>query len=241
MAIVYTHMKPENKEIYYVGIGNKESRAYHKGSRSDIWKRHYNKYGLIVDILCKDISIEEAKNIEKYLISFYGKKQLCNRTDGGEGFFGGKHSEETKKIIKEKNIGKKANEETLLKMSLSSKGHNRRPIGTWKQSAEAKSKISNAFKDKKRSEYFCKQVKKSKQGYKPHENTLKKSVEARKEKAVLIKETTTNFVGKIWDIEDYFNITRRAVYSNLKTNLPISKSTWKGLNFIKEPTTNTTL
>lgn len=39
MAVVYAHMKPENKEIYYVGIGNNESRAYHKGSRSDIWKK----------------------------------------------------------------------------------------------------------------------------------------------------------------------------------------------------------
>jgi|688.fasta_scaffold898383_1 hypothetical protein len=237
MAIVYTHMKLDNKEIYYIGIGNKESRAYHKGSRSDIWKRYYNKYGLIVDILCKDISIEEAKNIEKYLISFYGKKQLCNRTDGGEGFFGGKHSEETKLKISNFNKGKKASEETLLKMSLSSKGHNRRPKGTWKQNSEAKSKISKAFKGKKRSEYFCQQVKKSKQGYKLHKNTLDKSVEVRKEKAVLIREINSNFIGKVWDMEKEFNISRRAVYSNLKTNLPISKSTWKGLNFIKELTT----
>jgi hypothetical protein len=230
-------MKPDNKEVYYVGIGNKEIRAYHKGSRSDIWKRYYNKYGLLVDILCKNISIEEAKNIEKYLISFYGKNQLCNRTDGGEGFFGGKHSEETKLKIINANKGRKASEETKLKMSLSSKGHNRRPKGTWKQSDESKSKISNSVKGKKKSKYFCEQVKKSKQGYKPHKNTLEKSVEVRREKAVLIKEVNSGFVGKIWEIEKQFNISRSAVYKNLKTNLPILKHTWKGLNFIKEQLT----
>jgi len=58
MAVVYTHMKKDSREIYYVGIGKDRSRAYHKGARSEIWSRYYNKYGLIVDILCEDIQLE---------------------------------------------------------------------------------------------------------------------------------------------------------------------------------------
>jgi hypothetical protein len=140
MAVVYAHMKKDSREIYYIGIGNDVKRAYHTGCRSELWKRYYKKHGLIVDILCSDIDISSAKEVEKFLIAHYGKTQLCNRTDGGEGFFGGKHTEEAKKKISEQKKGSKPSAETRLKMSLASKGHNRRPVNSWSQSEEAKAK-----------------------------------------------------------------------------------------------------
>ena len=237
MAVVYAHMKKDSREIYYIGIGNDVKRAYHTGCRSELWKKYYRKYGLIVDILCSDIDIPTAKEVEKFLIAQYGKKQLCNRTDGGEGFFGGKHTEETKQKIREKNIGRKPNKETLIKMSMASKGHNRRPIGFWTQSEEAKKKIGEAFKGKKRREFFCQRVKESKSGYKPAKSTIDASVKSRKDKACLIQELTTGFIGKIWDIETKFKINRRAIYYNCQLMKPITKGIGKGLQFQKITTT----
>ena len=230
-------MKKESREIYYIGIGQDIKRAYHKGARSEIWKRHYAKYGLIVDILCNDINLEAARDIEKFLITQYGKKQLCNRTDGGEGFFGGKHSEETKRIISEKTKGRKASKETLLKMSSSAKGHNRRPKGTWKQSEEAKEKLSKIFKGKKMSEQFCQKVKKSKIGYKPAKVTIEAAARKKKENAYLIIENKTGFIGNIFDIVDRFKLNNSHIYKLCKRKEPIQYGPNKGLDFNKYNTT----
>ena len=104
-------------------------------------------------------------------------------------------------------------------------------------SEESRAKMSKAqtgvWKGKKRSEYFCQKVKEAKKGYRPHPSSWENSAKLKKENATLIKELTTGFVGKIWEVEDRFNIDRRAVYSNYKHNSPISKFTWEGLNFVK--------
>jgi hypothetical protein len=89
------------------------------------------------------------------------------------------------------------------------------------------------WKGKKRSEYFCKRAKESKVGYRPTDEAIANGVKARKEKAILIKELTTGFVGKIWDIEQRFSIDRKAVYSNYRHDKPISKLKFEGLNFVK--------
>lgn len=223
-------MKPHNKEVFYVGIGNNVKRAYHFGSRSEIWKHYYRKYGVLVDILCADIDLNSAKEMEKWLIAYYGKKQLCNRTDGGEGAFGLKHSDETKRKISEKNKGRVLSKEHIAKIVAKTKGH---PNYNLSHTDEAKRKISAAFKGKKRSQYFCEQVKKSKIGYCPSRQAIEKGVQKRKEKASLIQEMSTGFIGKIWEIESKFNIDRRAVYYNCQLMKPIAKGMGKGLQFQK--------
>jgi hypothetical protein len=90
MAIVYTHIRKDNNTVFYVGVGSTEERAFDTRSRNRYWKHVVNKYGYDVVITHKDIIIEEALSIEKYLISFYGRKDLglgglVNMTDGGEG------------------------------------------------------------------------------------------------------------------------------------------------------------
>ena len=234
MAVVYIHMKPQNKEVYYVGIGSDVKRAYHFGSRSEIWKRYYNKYGVLVNVLCENIELKTAKEMEKWLIAYYGKTQLCNRTDGGEGFFGAKHSKETIEKLRIANTGKKLSEETKRKIGEKSKGH---PNYNHSHTEEAKQKISIAFKGKKRSEYFCQQVKKSKIGYCPSTKAIENAALKRKAKASLIKELTTGFIGKIWEIENKFEIDRRAVYYNCQLMKPILKGMGKGLQFEKLKTT----
>ncbi len=223
-------MKPNTRDIFYVGIGNDIKRAYRNEGRNDHWTKVYNKYGKVVDIVAQDISLDAAREMEKHLIASL-KDSLCNKTLGGEGFFGGVHSEETKEKLRKANTGKKLSDETKRKISEKSKGHPNYFVGPLSQ--EARMKISATFKGKKRSEQFCQKVKESKQGYRPHPSAWENAAKLRKDKAVLIKELTTGFVGKIWEIQERFDIQKQAVYSNYKHDKPITKFKWEGLNFVK--------
>jgi hypothetical protein len=90
MAVVYKHTRMDNGLPFYIGIGKTIARAYSKYGRNIWWKKitsvtHYN-----VEIIKKDISWDEACQIEKELIKLYGRKDiktgiLCNLTDGGDG------------------------------------------------------------------------------------------------------------------------------------------------------------
>lgn len=229
MPVVYIHMKPNTMDIFYVGIGNDIKRAYRNEGRNDHWTKVYNKYGKVVDIIAQDISLDAAKEMEKHLIASL-KDSLCNKTLGGEGFFGGTHSEETKEKLRIASTGKKLSDETKQKISEKSKGH---PNYLKFHTEEAKMKISAAFKGKKRNEQFCRKVKESKKGYRPHPSSWENAAKLKKENAVLIKEITTGFIGKIWEVQEQFDIQKRAVYANYKHDKPITKFKWKGLNFVK--------
>ena len=89
MAIVYKHLKPDG-EIFYIGIGVVEKRAFSKHGRNNHWHNTIKKHGYSVEIICDDVDYNTAKKIEKYLIRYYGRKDLglgslVNFTDGGEG------------------------------------------------------------------------------------------------------------------------------------------------------------
>ena len=96
MAFVYLHRKPCDNSIYYVGISKFKHRPYQVSARSEQWTRTYNKYGRIVDIVASDISYEQAKELEIFLIEEIGLDNLCNHTKGGDGTFGYKHKEASK-------------------------------------------------------------------------------------------------------------------------------------------------
>jgi hypothetical protein len=194
MAVVYLHRKPVDGSIFYVGIGNKEGRAYRCSGRSAHWTNTYKKYGRNVEIVASEISREQANELEEFLIEEIGIDNLCNKTLGGDGFKS-THTEEAR-----------------LKMSQAQRGK---------------------WLGKKRSEFFCQRAKESKQGYRPHPSSWENAAKLRKDKAVLIKELTTGFIGKIWEIQERFDIQRQAVYANYKHDKPITKFKWEGLNFVK--------
>ena len=77
--------------------------------------------------------------MEKFLISSIGIENLCNQTLGGEGAFGLKHSDETKRKLSEANKGRIISAETKAKISAKSKGH---PNYNLSHTDEAKAKIT---------------------------------------------------------------------------------------------------
>ena len=100
MAIVYRHRREDNGDVFYVGIGVNKKRAFSLLSRNKFWKDMIKNHIYKVEIVSDNINWKEACQIEKYLISFYGRRDLglgtlVNLTDGGEGIPG------CKKIITE--------------------------------------------------------------------------------------------------------------------------------------------
>jgi group I intron endonuclease len=152
MAIVYEHLRNDTNEVFYVGIGKTEKRAFDKNRRTQYWKRIVEKVGYSVNIIHKDIDYEEAKNIEILLIEKYGRKDLgignlVNMTDGGEGCLGVIVSEETRQKLAKLAIGRTFSEETRQKMSKERIGEKNSFFGKT-HSEEAKQKIGESNKER---------------------------------------------------------------------------------------------
>lgn len=134
---VYLHKKKSNNEVFYVGKGFGK-RAWKKTSRSEYWKRIENKHGRIVEIVKDGLQESEAFELEKEVIAFYGRKNLCNLNDGGYG--GTNPSKETRLKMSIAKKGKKPTPETIEKKRIASTGK--------KHTEETKAKLSAYFKGK---------------------------------------------------------------------------------------------
>jgi hypothetical protein len=150
--VVYIHKRLDKDEVFYVGIGS-EKRANSRHGRNRLWKIIEKKSGgFEVEVLYDNLTIEEAKEIEKDLILQYGRIELrtgplANLTDGADGSYN--ISEETRKLMSdfrkgllsgERNgrYGMPVSEETRKKISDALKG---KPL-----SEETKKKISDVLK-----------------------------------------------------------------------------------------------
>ena len=73
MAYVYKHIRLDNNNVFYVGIGSDSSykRANSKSDRNKYWKNIVNKHGYIIEIYKNNISWDEACVIEKELIKYF--------------------------------------------------------------------------------------------------------------------------------------------------------------------------
>lgn len=101
---IYRHRRLDNFSIFYVGKGTIKNykRAYIKDKRSQFWKNIVSKYGYEVEILIDNLNGDDANELEEFLISIYGRKDLkegslVNLTNGGEGVKGIIQTEEVKK------------------------------------------------------------------------------------------------------------------------------------------------
>jgi len=148
MAFVYRHIRLDNGNPFYIGIGKSEARAYSTKGRSKFWQRIVDKCGYEVEILFDNLDYEQAKLKEQEFISLYGRANtcnglLCNLTDGGDG-----------------SLGYKPTEEALLKISNTSKGRVKsvEQIEKWKskmnftKSDETKEKIRQSLLNKPHTE-----------------------------------------------------------------------------------------
>ena len=117
MAYLYRHIRLDKNEPFYIGIGsdNDYKRANAKKGRSFKWKDIAYNVQYEVEILLDNITWDEVCKKEIEFISLYGradlgKGPLVNMTDGGEGQYGRKISNETRiKMCKSKSENAKQN------------------------------------------------------------------------------------------------------------------------------------
>ena len=97
--IVYVHRVPETGVIFYVGKGGNRGRAYDEYSRSKEWKDRVNNHYFDVDIIATGLTTNEAFELEELTIKTLGINTLTNKTLGGRGALGYKHTDKTKDAI----------------------------------------------------------------------------------------------------------------------------------------------
>jgi hypothetical protein len=169
----YAYLR-EDKTPYYIGKGEKD-RIYKKG-KGEI-KPPRDKSRII--FLKQNLIENDAFKHEKYMIALFGRKDLGtgilhNRTDGGDGISGYKHTPETKKSLSDMKTGRKRkphSEETKRKISQANKGRivseeTRKKLSEMQKgktlSEETKNKISKIHKGKIVSDETKKKMGKSK-------------------------------------------------------------------------------
>lgn len=86
---VYLHIKKTNGEPFYVGKGNRK-RCISKHGRNTFWYNTVEKYGFDVIFLEKNLTDQEAKDLEIYWIKRIGRRDLntgplVNLSPGGDG------------------------------------------------------------------------------------------------------------------------------------------------------------
>jgi group I intron endonuclease len=133
MYYVYTHLRNDTNEPFYVGKG-KEKRCFSEKARNKYWKKIVLKHGHSVKILIQNLDEELAFLAEAECIDLYKRLgyKLTNMTDGGEGAAGYQHTQDHKekmkgneywKLVKENGFkGKTHSDEQKAKWSESRKG-----------------------------------------------------------------------------------------------------------------------
>ena len=96
---VYVHKYcegPNAGKVFYVGKGQGDRWTYEGSGRNPRWIRVVKKYNFLPEVVMLFDSEVCALSFERALISFYGRENLVNMTDGGEGVSGYNHTEESK-------------------------------------------------------------------------------------------------------------------------------------------------
>lgn len=166
---IYSLICPITKEIKYIGKTCfelfhrlRQHLTISKDGHKTNWIKFLKNNGLVPEIklikICRD---EKRCNYsETFFIKLYGRKDLglgllLNHTDGGDGAVGYKHTEETRKIIKEKRKNQVLSPEVIYNISHCRIGKKNTPeqnekiskahIGM-KPTEETRIKLSNAQK-----------------------------------------------------------------------------------------------
>ena len=109
MLHIYEHIRPDTNAVFYVGKGT-EKRMHSKHRRNAYWNNIVRKAGgFVVRTVVSHtdeelVFLAEQERIDQ--LKRLGVK-LSNMTDGGEGPSGYRHTEETKRLIAELQMGEK--------------------------------------------------------------------------------------------------------------------------------------
>lgn len=117
---VYVHRRATDGSVFYVGKG-KGRRAFWRSGRNEHWHYVANKHGYEVSFVAESLTECEAFQIERDTIAYYGRANLCNYTDGGDGCSGAKRTQASKDLIRQKMLGRKFSAETIEKMKLAAR------------------------------------------------------------------------------------------------------------------------
>lgn len=120
---VYRHIRKDTGVPFYIGVGTKKKnfitvlgeykRAYSNYKRNPVWRNIVAKADYEVEILCDNLTKQEASEKEKEFIQLYGRRLysatglLCNFTVGGDGVGGHSPSAETRRKLSKRSLGKK--------------------------------------------------------------------------------------------------------------------------------------
>ena len=118
---VYVHIRQSDGRVFYVGKG-RGKRAWVSNRRTRHWKHIVSKHGLLVQIILDSLNEVCAFSIERMVIAKYGRANLINLTNGGEGTSGHVVSEEAREYLRLVNTGKVVSEETRQKISAAAVG-----------------------------------------------------------------------------------------------------------------------
>lgn len=137
----YIHYTFSKHTPFYVGIGCLPNRVHSKRNRSEQW-REASQYGFYFLVLHRDLSRDEARELEKELVLRYGRIDLgtgtlVNLNAGGQGV----NPSEATRYKQGANRGKKFSEEWRRKLSESHKGqkaHNKGVKATPEEAARLK-------------------------------------------------------------------------------------------------------
>lgn len=151
---VYLHCRTTDGKVFYVGKG-KGNRAFTKHGRNKYWHRVVKNHGFFVKIVEHQMQEWWAFELERDLISLYGRSNLCNATDGGEGASG--------VIVADK---------TKNKLSVSSSS-------MWKN-PEIREKIIKCMIDKSSMPHIKKLRSQQRKGVKKSESMIQKLKESKK-------------------------------------------------------------
>ncbi len=100
---VYVHKYasgPKEGKVFYVGKGQRNRAWVDRRDYNPHWQNTAKKYGFDAEIVTRFGRESCAFSFERALIEFYGRDNLVNMTDGGEGCSSIRHSSKSKRIGK---------------------------------------------------------------------------------------------------------------------------------------------
>jgi hypothetical protein len=150
---IYFHKRADDGVVFYVGIGIGR-RAYRESNRSQFWKRIAEKHGYTIEFPHKELTQDEAKQLEIHYISAFGRIDrgtgtLCNMTDGGDGRTGYKCTDETKEKMRKASTGVKFTEERKRKIGEKSRERKSWSVLPKEKSEQHRKNLAKSRKDKK--------------------------------------------------------------------------------------------